>query len=1100
MLKLARTATGHPRIAVLAWVIAVIAFGAAGLQFEERVTPSILVVPGTQADEANQIAVEQFGESTLVPVVFTGPAADLDRQGPSIVSALRERSDSRVLSPWDRSEGVEQFRPRPGEAVVIVAVDRPEKQVVETAYPEIQRTVADLTFAPVKTRVTGQAAINSELKDVALEQTRQLELIALGAIFVLMIVLTRSPLAALVTTAFGATAIPVAHGITALTAEVVETDALAAAFTSMLGLALGIGFSMLVVGRFRQELAKGTKPRAAAIVAGAAVGGPGRTVLMAATAVAVGMIVADLLSPTLILTSVGIGATTVTITAGLAAVAVLPSLLAWVGPRIEMLSFGRPVAALHRPRLMSRVVGHPVTIAVVTLAALLALAAPALDAETGPPDANQLPADNQARKDFEAFTAVLGPGWGSPYEIFVASTKGPITTEKTLARIERFQSTLLRDGDVLSVVGPGDVHASAEELQELPKMLKSTPKTIRRNAKNLDKLIAGLKLATDGVHQIKSGIAEAAGGSGQLSSGSGQAADGAGRLRAGLEAAQAGSARLYQGLQQADAGAAQLAGGSGEALAGARLIAGGLGEAEEGVSTGLPALKKIVAAVNANKTELDRLSGLAATAKTELDSALAALGNMQVEPGSPGYDQYQAALAALTQAAAHGGDLAGGFPALQTSLGQSATAVAMFEEQVGTLAVGLKKLHAGANELVSGLGQLATGNAALADGIGQLSAGSGELNAGLGQLAAGARALEAGLDKIAGGTAQLTAGLSGADKPAGKLYAGMQEITSAVVKSRKNLPRSGPIYGLFAESPHLFDSGYFVLAALEGAPTERTEQATFAVNVYGGGLAGRITVVPREAIGTPGAEAVGDRLETASAAFAKRTGLVTAVGGPGAQLAQYQSEIDHVPLVLVALSVIALVVLVAALRALALPLVAVLLNLLTAAAVFGALTRLFGPGDPLGGPDWIDPISVIGTLCIVLGLSVSYQLFELAPAREAWRRSGDARAAVAAMRSRTLTTVAVVMVTAFAVFAAIDVAAIRQFAVGAALAVLIDMTLVRMLLLPAAMRLLGRRAWWPLRPAVAAVPSLESARAHAVHGGRRRPGTSRRVRREKERS
>lgn len=144
-----------------------------------------------------------------------------------------------------------------------------------------------------------------------------------------------------------------------------------------------------------------------------------------------------------------------------------------------------------------------------------------------------------------------------------------------------------------------------------------------------------------------------------------------------------------------------------------------------------------------------------------------------------------------------------------------------------------------------------------------------------------------------------------------------------------------------------------------------------------------------------------------------------------------------------------------AFRSLLLPLKAVLLNLLSVTAAYGLLVAIFGPAIE----GWI-PIFLFATL---FGLSMDYEVFLVSRMREAWDDGLDNAGAVAAGLQRTgglITAAALVMAASFCGFAVGSVPGLRQFGVGLALAVLIDATLVRVLLVPSIMAVLGRWNWW----------------------------------------
>jgi RND superfamily putative drug exporter len=208
-----------------------------------------------------------------------------------------------------------------------------------------------------------------------------------------------------------------------------------------------------------------------------------------------------------------------------------------------------------------------------------------------------------------------------------------------------------------------------------------------------------------------------------------------------------------------------------------------------------------------------------------------------------------------------------------------------------------------------------------------------------------------------------------------------------------------------------------------------------------------------------------------------------ATGGTPAQGVDFISRtFGPFPWLVLAALALTFAVLMRAFRSLLLPLKAILLNLLTVSAVYGLLVAVFRYGvaaGPLGVERssqieaWI-PIFLFATL---FGLSMDYEVFLVMRMREAWDDLGDNARAVAYGLDRTgpiVTAAALIMVAAFSGFVAGRVGALQQFGLGLALAVLIDATLVRAALVPAAMAIFGRWNWWlPARAArlVGATPS-----------------------------
>ena len=159
--------------------------------------------------------------------------------------------------------------------------------------------------------------------------------------------------------------------------------------------------------------------------------------------------------------------------------------------------------------------------------------------------------------------------------------------------------------------------------------------------------------------------------------------------------------------------------------------------------------------------------------------------------------------------------------------------------------------------------------------------------------------------------------------------------------------------------------------------------------------------------------------------------------------------------------------LMAVFRSLLVPLKAVVMNLLSIGAAYGAVVAIFQWGwlrDLFGvDPAPIEPFIPMMLFAIVFGLSMDYEVFLLSRVREEWDRTGDAANSVAdglAATARVISAAAAIMVFVFGAFLLEDDRAIKLFGFGLAFAVLLDATIVRMLLVPATMELLGAKNWW----------------------------------------
>ncbi len=214
------------------------------------------------------------------------------------------------------------------------------------------------------------------------------------------------------------------------------------------------------------------------------------------------------------------------------------------------------------------------------------------------------------------------------------------------------------------------------------------------------------------------------------------------------------------------------------------------------------------------------------------------------------------------------------------------------------------------------------------------------------------------------------------------------------------------------------------------------------------------------------------------------------VGGETARSDDARAQINgsmwKIVLFVLALSFLVLMVM---LRSLLLPLKAVLMNLLSIGAAFGVLVAIFQWGwlDGLLGFESLgalDTINVPLIFAIVFGLSMDYEVFLMSRMRERYLEHGDNERAVAeglATSARTISSAAAIMTAVFGVFVLTGVPSIKELGVGCAVAIALDATLVRLILVPAAMKLLGAWNWWMPSWLDRALPDL------SFEGGGREP-------------
>lgn len=193
------------------------------------------------------------------------------------------------------------------------------------------------------------------------------------------------------------------------------------------------------------------------------------------------------------------------------------------------------------------------------------------------------------------------------------------------------------------------------------------------------------------------------------------------------------------------------------------------------------------------------------------------------------------------------------------------------------------------------------------------------------------------------------------------------------------------------------------------------------------------------------------------------------VGGYPAQLVDFREALlERLPLIAVLILVVTFGILFLLTGSVLIPLKAVLMNLLSVGVMFGVLTAVFQNGfladvigfTPVGT---LDPAFPILMFCVVYGLSMDYEVFMVSRIREEYERTGDNDRAVLGGLQRSaplITAAALTLAVSFAVYATGSVMYLQMIGVGVAVAVLVDATVIRGILVPAFMRVAGRANWW----------------------------------------
>ncbi|MFP5389056.1 MAG: MMPL family transporter [Thermoleophilia bacterium] len=1062
----------HPRRTLVVGALVVAVLSIFGFSLESKLNPSTIEIKGTDTSRATGMLNEYFGDSAPFVVYLQGPSRAIDRQGPELIRKLREDPKVTTLSPWDKG-ATGRLRPSPRRAFILLDFHVNNNEAVDDKVPLLNSALDETIHAPVRAHQTGVATLSRAIEDKSISSTEHSELIALPVLLIVLLLVFRSPVAAAIPLGFGALSVLSSRGLLAILTSFFDVSAIALVVCSMLGLALGVDYALLMVSRFREELAAGEDPVTAAWTTRRTAA---RTVVFAGSTLVLSMVVALLVVPGALLASLAGTLALVVILTVLIATLLGPSVLVLVGTNIDRWRIGAAPNG-ERSRLMSVVTAalrRPAPVAAAIGAVVLLLAAPALALKTGPFSIGQLPKDDPARHSAELIEESAGGGLEAPFVLVAASPSRPITEEDTLEALRRWQKHIAHTPGVQSVIGPSQLSNSVKPLQKgLSGILASNENVgplagLNRLGKNLNRLAGG-------VSAIRGGLSRATSGAALLAEGTGKAEEGAIQIASGIGQAASGSQEAIDAIGEVAKGNKELAKANEKAAVGALQVKFGSHDLIPVLNAnGLPRARRLQRSLNRDSTVTTPQAQATAQSSSEfLNEALKQLEGMTVGKTDP---NYAATLGALREAASRASTLNGELAVLQERLASDTHEAREVRLYIQSTLHEMRRLAAASKQLSDGLKKIETGSKKLAAGTAKLDREASKELSQLGPFQAGAEQLVAGLSRLTGGTTELEHRL-------GEFYSRSYPVESgarrvAVRVEAQNESIQNRVRRLKRTSPGIFDSGYFVLSELDGTRGELHERAAEAVDLEHGGQAATLLVIPKDPLNSPGSIALNKKLDDDANSLGGESGLKTGVtGGPAIVNTFSTVTRDSLPIEIAAIVLATFLVLVLVLRALPLAALAIALNMASVGVAFGVLMLLTNvpEGWPLGGHTYVDAVSTVMIFGVVFGLSIDYAVFLLVRMREHYDEFGDNAKAIEfglEKTARVITGAAVIMMAVFIAFASAPIATVSQIGIGLTVAVILDATVVRVVLLPALMLLAGDRVWWLPRPLERVLPRL----------------------------
>jgi RND superfamily putative drug exporter len=460
--SIARASGRRPWWTVGLWVVLVAATGfVSGRLLDGVLTQDIEMTNRPEAVRAQEVLDARFGGGEVADTEFVIVGSELltvrdpgfERAVRGVQAAVAELDGGILAGPpasyYDLAEAA------PEEAARLVSTDGrttlitvPLTDVEVSTIEELRRTVERARPEGFTVQVAGQGALFADFTRIAEEDLRRGEAIGIAAALVVLVVVFASAVAAVLPIVMALAAIAVALGIVSLVGQLVEFNLFVTNMVSMIGLAVGIDYSLFIVSRYREERKKGL-PKLEAI--GAAGATANRAVFFSGVTVVIALL-GMFIIPVSIFRSLATGAVVVTLASLAASMTLLPAIIALLGDRVNWPRLARRarVDSEHDPRggtwdrITRGVMAHPVVYLLASVAVLGGLGAFYTQLHRGTSqNVSQLPEGFGSREAFLTLERGFAGGFTEPARIVVV---GDVDRPEVRAAIEELRAGIAATG------------------------------------------------------------------------------------------------------------------------------------------------------------------------------------------------------------------------------------------------------------------------------------------------------------------------------------------------------------------------------------------------------------------------------------------------------------------------------------------------------------------------------------------------------------------------------------------------------------------------------------------------------------------------------
>lgn len=450
-------------IAVVAGVLLVLC-GIYSGQLSSRLSGAGWTVPGSAEARAERVQEAGFigrGSSSVVLLVrddrFSAPSTEFTQRVAGVIQQITAdpRLHIRSQTGWSPVPAPQQdgFLGRDARTTLTTLELGIDDGTAKRVLPEVERGFSRFNAAGLRVYLVGQSAAFAATSEVGATALTRVELILFPLVVAILMILYRCVAAALISLVVSVTAIVVAMGVLTWLAGVVELNVVVQSIATMLGLGVGVDYSLIMIRRFIDELTNSDPGTALTNTMRTA----GRTVAASGTTVAAALVTLLIVNMPVI-RSMAVAAIIVVVAAVLACLVVLPAVLYLLGPRVAAwrvpwLPSSRERGRRRWGKFARRIMARPVAALTITTAALLAIAAPALGLQTGTGDASVLPKSSSVREGYDLVEEQYGKGAVEPIQVVIEADQ-PFSGTNDFTRVAAMTTGLGRLDHVARVASP----------------------------------------------------------------------------------------------------------------------------------------------------------------------------------------------------------------------------------------------------------------------------------------------------------------------------------------------------------------------------------------------------------------------------------------------------------------------------------------------------------------------------------------------------------------------------------------------------------------------------------------------------------------------